>query len=72
MNLTVTTSTDCSEVFVGDFSKVLFAMRENVSIGVLRELYAENGQVGFVGHVRADVAVLYPRAFAVITGIRAS
>ncbi|MCU0928809.1 MAG: phage major capsid protein [Burkholderiaceae bacterium] len=71
VNLTVSTSTDCTEVFLGDFTKVLFAMRESVSIGVLRELYAENGQIGFVGHVRADVAVLYPKAFAVVTGIRA-
>jgi hypothetical protein len=36
-----------------------------------KELFALNGQVGFVCHVRADVAVQYPAAFAVVTGVRA-
>lgn len=70
VNLTVGASADCTEVYVGDFTKVVFAMREQASIQKLSELYAESGQIGFVGHVRADVAVLYPRAFAVITGVR--
>lgn len=70
INLTVGASTDCSECYIGDFTKVLFAMREQVSIQRLNELYAATGQLAFVGHIRADVAVLYPRAFAVATGIR--
>lgn len=71
VNLTVTTSSDCTEVYVGDFAQVIFVMRERPVIALANELFALNGQVGFVCHVRADVAVLYPRAFAVITGIRA-
>jgi HK97 family phage major capsid protein len=70
VNLTVGTSTDCSELYVGDFSQMALMMRETVSIQLLNELYAETGQIGFVGHVRADVAVWYPAAFAVVTGLR--
>jgi HK97 family phage major capsid protein len=70
-NLTVTTSTDCSEIYVGDFSKMYFAMREAVSIQLLREAYASTGEIGFACHVRADVVLTYPAAFAVVTGVRA-
>jgi HK97 family phage major capsid protein len=68
--LTVGTSTDCTQMFVGDFTKMYFAMRESVSIQLLNELYAATGELGFVCHVRADVVVQYPAAFAAITGIR--
>ena len=70
-NLTVGTSTDCSEIYVGDFSKMFFAMRESVSIQLLNELYAATGEIGFACHVRADVVLTYPAAFAVVTGVRA-
>lgn len=70
-NLTVGTSTDCSELYFGDFSKVVFAMRERMSIQRLSEAFATSGQVGFVCHARVDVAVLYPKAVGVVTGVRA-
>jgi len=70
-NLTVGTSTDCSEIYIGDFSKVYFAMRESVSIQLLNELYAGTGEIGFACHVRADVVLTYPAAFALVTGVRA-
>lgn len=69
-NLTAGASTDCSELYIGDFSMLSFMMRETVTFQVLPELYAENGQVGFIGHVRADVSIWYPSAFAVVTGLR--
>ena len=68
--LTVGTSTDCTEMYVGDFSNLFFMMRENVSVQVLNELYAGTGEIGFACHVRADVMCTYPAAFAVVTGIR--
>jgi HK97 family phage major capsid protein len=71
VNLTVGTSTDCSEIYMGDFTNMLFAMREAVSIQLLREAYASTGEIGFACHVRADVLVNYPQAFSVITGVRA-
>ncbi len=69
-NLTVGTSTDCTEVYMGDFTKLVMAMRERMSIQLLQEAFATNGQVGFLCHVRADIGVLYPKAFAVATGVR--
>ncbi len=70
-DLVVGTSTDCTEIYVSDFSKMYFAMRENVSIQMLNELYAGTGEIGFACHVRADVVLTYPAAFALITGVRA-
>jgi len=68
--LTVGTSTDCSEIYLGDFSNMYFAMRESVSIQLLQELYAGTGEIGFACHVRADVVLNYPQSFAVISGVR--
>lgn len=70
-NLTVGTSTDCSEIYLADYSNMFFAMRESVSIQLLQELYAATGELGFACHMRTDVVLSYPGAFAVVTGVRA-
>ncbi|MDO8774290.1 MAG: phage major capsid protein [Burkholderiaceae bacterium] len=70
VNLTVGASPDCSEIYLGDFSKMIFGMRESLNIQLLEEHYALNGQIGFLCHVRMDVAVLYPKAFTLVTGVR--
>ena len=70
-NLTVGTSTDCSEIYVGDFSGLHFAMREAVSVQLLSELFAGTGEIAFACHVRADVVVTYPTALALVTGVKA-
>jgi len=70
INQTVGTSTDCSDIFLGDFSKMFFAMREQINIQVLNELYADYGQIAFVCHARVDVLVQYPQAFCLISGVR--
>lgn len=69
-NLTTGTSTDTSEVYIGDFSQMIIGMRENLSIQVLQEQYADYGQVAFMCHARLDFAALYPQAFAIVTGVR--
>ena len=69
-NLTVGGSTDCSEIFLGDFTRMVYAMRERMSIQRLDEAFATSGQVGFLCHIRADVGVFYPKAFALVTGVR--
>jgi HK97 family phage major capsid protein len=69
-NLTVGASTDCSEIFVGYFPRLLYAMREQMSIQRLSEAFATNGQVGLLAHMRLDVAVTYPKSFAVVSGVR--
>ena len=69
-NLTVGASTDCSEIYLGDFSKMAMMLRESLSVQLLSELYATNGQLAFMCHCRADFAVMYPSAFALVTGVR--
>lgn len=69
--LTVGTSTDCSQIFVGDFTNLFFMMRESLSVQVLNELYAGTGEIGFACHMRVDVVLTYPAAFAAVTGVRA-
>ncbi|WP_171957829.1 hypothetical protein [Stenotrophomonas maltophilia] len=44
-------------------------MHESVSIQLLKELYAEAGEAGFICHTRLDVASAYPKAFTVIEGV---
>ena len=68
--LTVGTSADCSEIYVGDFTRMVFMMREFMSIQKLDQAFATTGQIAFIGHVRADIAVQYPKAFAVVSGVR--
>jgi HK97 family phage major capsid protein len=70
INLTVGTSTDCTEQYVGDFTNLYYLMRENVSMQILRELYAGTGEVAFLVHARLDVFIPYPKAFAVVRGTR--
>lgn len=70
-NLTVGSSTDCSELYLGDFTKMAMMLRESLSVQLLSERFAEAGQLAFVCHCRADFAVMYPSAFSVVTGVRA-
>lgn len=69
-NLTVGASNDCSEIYMGDFSSVIYFMREGVSVQLLKELYAGTGEVGFACHTRVDVGITYPAALSVVTGVR--
>lgn len=68
--LTVGSSSDCSEIYLGDFTRMALMFREQISIQKVDQLYAGTGQIGFICHVRADVMVQYPKAFAVVTGVR--
>lgn len=70
VNETAGTSTDASEIFVGDFRGLYFLIREALSIQLLREKYAGTGEIGFLCHVRADVVINYPQQFTIITGVR--
>jgi HK97 family phage major capsid protein len=69
-NLTVGSSTDCSEIYLGDFSKVIFFMREGVSVQLLKEVFSATGEIGFACHTRVDVGITYPAALAVVTGVK--
>lgn len=70
VNLSVGSSNDCTELYVGDFSNIRIVLREPPSVQVAREVFAATGHIGYICHARVDIAVLYPAAFAVVTGIR--
>lgn len=59
-----------SKIIVGDFRKLLIGMRQEIRIEILKERYADNHQVAFVAHLRADIAVQHAAAFHVITGVQ--
>ena len=70
INQTQGTSTDCSTILLGDFSRALLGLRQELRIQVLNETYMGNLQVGFIAHLRADVAFERADAFCRITGVR--
>ena len=70
INLTVGTSSDASEVYTAQWDQLAIGIRTEFVLEFLRERYADYGQYAFVGHLRADVQLFQPSAFAVDTGIR--
>lgn len=53
-------------VLFGDFSFYWIADRQGRSFKRLNELYATNGQVGFLGSQRVDAKLILPEAIKVI------
>lgn len=71
VNLTVGASTDCSEVYIGQWSELLIGIRTNfIGIRILDQRFAENLQHALLTHIRADVQVAHGPAFTVLTGVR--
>lgn len=62
-------ATDASRIYMGTFSSVVIATRTRLGIDLLRERYADTGEVGFLAWLRYDVAVLQPSEIVMITGI---
>ena len=58
-----------SSIIMGDFTQLLFGIRMSLRIQLLRELYAGTGQFAFVCHLRADIGIEHPAAFAKIVGV---
>ena len=55
--------------FIGQFSEVWVGMRNNLEITVLNERYADTGEIGIIGWLRADVQITQEAAFQLIDGI---
>ena len=64
------TSSDCSSIFFGDFSHLLYGIRTEMKILPIREAFLSAGYVGFVAYLRADVQVDRTDAFKVIRGVK--
>ena len=71
VNGTTGTSSDTSQMFLGTFNNLALVLREQLFIGRFEQTFATTGEIGFVCHCRADIAVLRPQAFAVVSGVRA-
>lgn len=84
ITLTVGASSDCSELYAGQWDQLVVGFRPQVSIAVQRsggpagmvgvkasqERYIDTMQIGLLSFLRADIALLHGEAFAVSTGIR--
>jgi len=70
------TSNDCSEAYVGDFSKLLFGMRTELVLEVSRVANVgatsmfSTMQIAIRAYLRADVQLARAGAFRVVQGIR--
>jgi HK97 family phage major capsid protein len=60
----------CSTVLMGDFTQAILGMREGLNITLLRERFADTGQLAFVAHIRADVAFAHPESFVKLLGVK--
>jgi HK97 family phage major capsid protein len=68
MSITLAPGT-ATNVIIGNFAELIFGIRSELRIEVLRELYAINHQYGFVAHLRADIGLQHPQSFVKMTGI---
>lgn len=62
-------SNAASKLFIGDWSQLVFGMRNQVQIIPLPTLYAENNQIGFLIVMRADVKPMHEQSLGYIKGI---
>lgn len=63
------TASNASSIYTGDFTQMLLGIREDFRIEVLPQLYANEGKVAIVVHMRADVAVTRASDFGRLVGI---
>jgi hypothetical protein len=69
-NLTTGTSTDTSEIYVGEWPMLYLGLRTGPLLIRLAERYADNGQFGLIIGFRGDVQLAQPAAFNVVAGVR--
>jgi HK97 family phage major capsid protein len=72
VNLTVGSSSDCSEIMIGRWSDLLVGIRTDLrfEVRVLNERFIDSGQYGLWAYLRADVQLAHPASFTVLTGVR--
>ncbi|CDO36009.1 phage major capsid protein [Novosphingobium sp. KN65.2] len=63
------TATDASSIVFGNYRDMFIGMRDQMNITVLKERYADYGQVGFLVWMRADVQLAHAASFARLKGI---
>ena len=60
-----TSTTNMSDLFVGDWTQLIVGQRLDFTVQTLVERYAELGQIGIIAHWRGDTGLTRPRAFSV-------
>jgi HK97 family phage major capsid protein len=68
-NIVKGTANNCTEIYGGDWSQLLIGLRSAFALQTLVELYRNEGKIGLVGRLRADVAVEHGAAFAVVADV---
>ena len=68
---TVGTSTDCSNIYVGDASKVIILERQGIELAFSDQVGFANDQSAWRAIGRSAVAITQPTALEVIKGVRA-
>jgi HK97 family phage major capsid protein len=58
-------SPQSSNVYLGDFAECMIGIRTELNIRILNERYAESGEVGVYGWMRADVAFRHNASFVI-------
>jgi HK97 family phage major capsid protein len=74
INLTYGTASDATELYVGDWTKLIVGMRTDVTLEISREANDafEKGKVYIRGYLRADSLPTVPAHFTLIEGIIAT
>ncbi|MDZ7733977.1 MAG: phage major capsid protein [Acidimicrobiia bacterium] len=63
---------DESHIVVGDYSQAVLGVRVGLAVQPLVERFMDNGQYGWVGWARCDVAIVRPAAFHYLEGVGTS
>lgn len=63
------TATTASSILFGDFRELFIGMRDEMQVTLLKERYADYGQVGFLCWMRADVQLAHKASFSRLKGI---
>lgn len=69
INETQGTATNASSIVFGNFAHLFIGVRESITIQVLDQLYAEDGQIALAVHARADVQLAHKASFCRLKGI---
>lgn len=67
---TIGSSADCATAHVGNFTRAILGLRQELRIRRLDQSFAGNLQTGFLAYLRADVQFEQAAAFAKVKGIR--
>ena len=69
INDTQGSATDASRVYAGYWPDLVWGVRHELVIEILREKYSDTFEYGFMAHLRGDYVVRHPESFATITGV---